>query len=104
MLRRVFKRLGDRARPRAQFDAPSRRTLRANLKASIFLHHWILKTRARHVFKSANVQTSSHGARKSRVSNLLASGSPMIFSCFTLQRILRPVTIEMYPRCPGMAE
>ena len=38
-LRRVFKRLGDRARPRAQFDAPSRRTLRANLKASILLHN-----------------------------------------------------------------
>jgi hypothetical protein len=38
-LGRVFKRFGDRARPRAQFDAPPRRTLRANLKASIFLHH-----------------------------------------------------------------
>jgi hypothetical protein len=41
-LRRVFKRLGGRARPRAQFDAPPRRTLRANLKVSIFLHKLLL--------------------------------------------------------------
>ena len=44
------------------------------------------------------------GARYGRLRSLLASGSPMIFSLFTFQLIFLPVSIEISPRCPGMAE
>ena len=49
-------------------------------------------------------QLNFHGARYSRVSSLLASGSPMITSRSAFHRIFRPVSMEMRPKCPGMAE
>src|ERR1035441_10075875 len=49
-------------------------------------------------------QARCHGARYGRFSNSLAARSPRIFSLFTSQRSLRPVSIEISPRWPGIAE
>src|SRR5436190_210939 len=49
-------------------------------------------------------QTSFQGSRYSRVSNLVASGSPTITSFLASHLILRLTSMEMSPRWPGMAE
>src|ERR1039458_2294483 len=48
-------------------------------------------------------QARCHGARYGRVSNSLAARSPRIFSLFTSQRSLRPESMEINPRWPGIA-
>ena len=49
-------------------------------------------------------ELSFHGARNGRVSNPLASASSRMRSVLGSQLSLRPTSIEIRPRCPGMAE
>jgi hypothetical protein len=57
----------------------------------------------RHGF-SISIYARCQGARYGRVSSSLAAGSLTIFSCLTSQCILRPTSMEIKPRWPGMAE
>jgi hypothetical protein len=54
--------------------------------------------------RTALDQASFQGSRYGRVKSLLASGSSRITSCVTSHLILRPTSIEINPRWPGMAE
>ena len=53
---------------------------------------------------SARLYTSFQGSRYGRVSSFVASASPMISSFRASHLILRPTSIEIRPRWPGIAE